>query len=265
MNPLWRKVLQPLRHSVRIKGFLYRCIWLLPERFRSQALIRGALKELADRQGGNVTFVNIGANDGLSGDHLREFIIRKRWRGLLVEPVPFVFDRLRRAYRGVDTVQFEQAAIAAQDGTTPFWFLQKNNTLAPGYDQIGSFSRDYLLHHAGMFPGLEPFITSMAVPSLTLASLLRKHAMSQLDSCLSMPRVTMARSSNRSISASHRAWSSSRTPGCPPPSARNATNSWPARAIGLPMTAAIPSPPTPRKRASAGGAAAMRLQALPDL
>ena len=181
MHPLMRMALQPLKHSVLIKGLLYRCIWLLPERFRSQSLIRCALKRFADRKGQDVTFVNIGANDGLSGDHLREFIIRKRWRGLLVEPVPFVFDRLRRAYRGVDTVQFEQAAIAAQDGTTPFWFLQKNNTLAPGYDQIGSFSRDYLLHHAGMFPGLEPFITSMAVPSLTLASLLRKHAMSQLD------------------------------------------------------------------------------------
>ena len=181
MNPAYRRLLQPLKHSVLIKSFLYRCIWLLPERFRSQAPIRRALKDFAERKQGQVTFVNIGANDGLSGDHLREFIIRSGWKGLLIEPVPFVFERLCKAYHGVRGVSFEQAAIAAVDGTATFWFLKKNDQLAPGYDQIGSFSRDYLLRHDEMFPGLEPFITSTAVPCLTLAGLFRKHGLSQVD------------------------------------------------------------------------------------
>ncbi len=181
MNPIYRKLLQPLKHSVRIKSFLYRCIWALPERYRSQTPIRGALKELAAQRGRQVTLVNIGANDGLAGDPLREFILTRRWHGLLVEPVPYVFARLQKAYRNVPGVAFEQSAVGEQDTTATFWFLRKNRKLPPGYDQIGSFSRDNLLLCDEMFPGLEPFITSIEVPCLTLKSLFQKHALTQVD------------------------------------------------------------------------------------
>src|SRR5215467_4813948 len=74
-----------LKHSVFLKGLLYRILWMLPESFREQNGVRDALKALA-RTGEPVFFVNIGANDGLAGDPLREFITTRGWRGILVEP-----------------------------------------------------------------------------------------------------------------------------------------------------------------------------------
>lgn len=61
-------------------------------------------------------FVEIGANDGEQWDHLRPFILTHAWRGVMVEPLPQAFERLRRNYDGIDRVALENAAIADHDG-----------------------------------------------------------------------------------------------------------------------------------------------------
>jgi len=144
---------------------------MLPENFRSKNPIRMALMDVANSMDG-VTFVNIGANDGLSGDHLREFVIRFGWKGILVEPVPYVFQRLISAYRDQRDVFLAQVAISDSDGTTQFWHLRKNHELRPGYDQIGSFSKDYVLAHKSMFPSLEKYLTYTNVKTIRLQQLL---------------------------------------------------------------------------------------------
>jgi hypothetical protein len=50
----------------------------------------------ASRSGRAATFVQIGSNDGTTGDPLRTFTEANDWSGLLVEPVPYVFARLQR-------------------------------------------------------------------------------------------------------------------------------------------------------------------------
>ena len=184
---LWlaRRLSVPLARSVRIKSFGYRLLWMLPERWRKQSLARTALLRLAAAQGSQVFFMNIGANDGLSGDPLREFIFRYRWRGVLVEPVPYIFHRLVRAYAGRPGLFFEQAALGPHTGTLPFWTIRQNDTLPPGHDQIGSFDRRQVLKHAPLFPGLEEFVTCVPVPCLTFADLLRKYGLSHVDLVLS--------------------------------------------------------------------------------
>jgi FkbM family methyltransferase len=170
-----------LAHSVRVKSFLYRILWLMPERFRRTDAVREALKR-AGACLGKVRFVNIGANDGLAGDPLREFIVTRGWEGILVEPVPFVFDRLARAYRGRRRVFCENAAIAEENGTLPFWFVRKNDVLPPGYDQVGSFDKAQVLkHETGLFPGLGAFVESLPVTTLTVDGLLAKHGFAGVD------------------------------------------------------------------------------------
>ena len=41
----------------------------------------------------------------------------------MVEPVPYVFERLRGNYAGVDRVTLENAAVGATDGDLPFYYL----------------------------------------------------------------------------------------------------------------------------------------------
>jgi FkbM family methyltransferase len=170
-----------LRHSVRLKSAMYRALWLLPESCRRSDFVRDELMALA-RGRKQVRFVNIGANDGLAGDSLREFIVTRHWSGILVEPVPFVFERLVRAYRGVPGTICENAAIAEVSGTKTFWFVRKNTTLPPGYDQVGSFDREQVLKHEhGLFPGVSAFLESCEVPCLALPDLLAKHQVQAVD------------------------------------------------------------------------------------
>ena len=44
-------------------------------------------------------FIQVGANDGRTGDPIRKHIERYQWRGLLLEPLPNVFEVLTRNYQ----------------------------------------------------------------------------------------------------------------------------------------------------------------------
>lgn len=131
-------------------------------------------------------FVEIGANDGEQHDHLRPILERSRWRGIMVEPVPFVFERLRVNYRALPQVRLENAAIADRDGELPFYHLREvadreREGLPRWYDGIGSFSKEALLGHAPLLPDLEARIVQRAVPALSFDSLCRKHAAPAVD------------------------------------------------------------------------------------
>ncbi len=43
----------------------------------------------------------------------------------MVEPLPWVFTRLRDNYRGQEGVTFENAAIADADGRVPFYYVTR--------------------------------------------------------------------------------------------------------------------------------------------
>ena len=49
---------------------------------------------------GQVTFVQVGANDGYRFDPLRKHIVAYHWPGLLIEPQPDVFAELKQNPRG---------------------------------------------------------------------------------------------------------------------------------------------------------------------
>jgi FkbM family methyltransferase len=129
-------------------------------------------------------FLQIGANDGEQRDPLRLFVETRRWRGVMIEPVPFVFERLRARYLGHPRVRLENAAIADRDGVLPFYHLAQ---AAPGeelprwYDALGSFRREVIVKHADMIPDLERRIVQRDVPTLSFDSLCRKHAIASLD------------------------------------------------------------------------------------
>src|SRR6266702_2735109 len=56
------------------------------------------LAKISDKLPG-IGFIQIGSNDGISGDPLREFIVASaKWHGAFVEPVPQIFEKLRQNY-----------------------------------------------------------------------------------------------------------------------------------------------------------------------
>jgi FkbM family methyltransferase len=155
--------------------------WRLERRLAGPRLLRA----FADANP-HASFVEIGANDGEQHDHLRPFILERGWTGVMVEPVPYVFERLRRNYQGVEGVALENAAVGERDGEAPFYHLvdasaEERARLPDWYDGIGSFSRDAVLRHADQIPDVASRIVCAQVPTLTFGSLCRKHGLERVD------------------------------------------------------------------------------------
>src|SRR3954451_18446909 len=104
----------------------------------------------------------------------------------MVEPVPYVFERLRRNYAGVAGVTLVNAAIADRDGTLPFFHLRdappdERATLPDWYDGVGSLSREAVLSHAPQMPGIAERLVESEVEALTFATLCERHDLQQVD------------------------------------------------------------------------------------
>lgn len=131
-------------------------------------------------------FVEVGSNDGEQHDHLRPFILSLQWSGIMVEPVPYVFDRLQANYAGLERVILENIAVADHDGRLPFYYLvppeeMPLDDLPDWYDGIGSFSREAVLKHVDHIPDIEQRIICREVPCQTLQALCRRHGFDRLD------------------------------------------------------------------------------------
>jgi FkbM family methyltransferase len=91
-----------------------------------------------------VTFLQVGANDGFINDPLHIFIKRDNWRGVLLEPLPDVFDEyLVRLHRKRPEITAINAALDRNDGTRPFYKLSvSRERWAHG---LSSFNREVLV------------------------------------------------------------------------------------------------------------------------
>lgn len=124
------------------------------------------------------TVIQIGANDGVSNDPIRRFILKYGFRGVLVEPQPEVFARLQRNYSGTPGLVFENAAIARQDGEIPLYRFRKTAAIPAWADGLASFSRETLVNNC---QGVKGEVETIQVPTLTFATLLSKHAFQHVD------------------------------------------------------------------------------------
>lgn len=131
-------------------------------------------------------FVEVGSNDGEQHDHLRPHILDRDWTGVMVEPVPYVFERLRGNYADMPGVALENAAIAEHDGRLPFYHLrdappEERVTLPDWYDGVGSFNRVAIMTHAPQMPDISERIVELEVPALRFATLLERHGIDRPD------------------------------------------------------------------------------------
>jgi FkbM family methyltransferase len=127
--------------------------------------------------------VQIGSNDGRTTDPIYRILKkRKKWKALLVEPVPHIFNRLKKNYSGNDRFSFEQAVINEGVKTQFYWVSEKAKIDVPGlppwHDQLGGFNRQHILTH---MPNLEPYIVSEEINGITLETLLTKHHVSHIN------------------------------------------------------------------------------------
>jgi len=76
---------------------------------------------------GPKALIQVGANDGIMCDPLRRFLVDNRERNLqavLIEPIPFYFDKLKSLYAGYPNVSVINVACGAKTGRAPIFFIE---------------------------------------------------------------------------------------------------------------------------------------------
>jgi FkbM family methyltransferase len=132
--------------------------------------------------------IQIGAMDGINFDDTRGFLDMYKWKSLLIEPVPALFEELKNNFKDRENYTFEPCAITEHDGevemlTVPPEIILKEN-LHPGYKGMSAlyplkngFGSDYQRD----IDVKAQFGVNIKVPSLTFDSLLKKHNIESFD------------------------------------------------------------------------------------
>lgn len=132
---------------------------------------------------GQVAFVQIGANDGLRWDPIREFIVRDRWEGILVEPLPVVFNILKHNYDHVQQGKliFVNAAVSSNNGNLVLWTIGEEflNQLSLEdriiYSQKSSANKEHVLRWVRLNKHEDKIVKSISIPCVSINGLMTNY------------------------------------------------------------------------------------------
>ena len=131
-----------------------------------------------------VFFVQVGSNDGVQGDPLHELVIsRTNWRGIFIEPISFLFSRLRKNYGDSERFILENVAVGARSETKKFYYVSEQATseldLPYWHDQLGSFDKNHITRTLG--DQMSPYIIEADVECQPLQAILDRNRVDAID------------------------------------------------------------------------------------
>jgi len=122
----------------------------------------------------SVFFIQIGANDGISNDPLYRFVVRFGWEGILLEPLPEVYEILTDTYRGNEKLLLLNAAISDQDGRRTIYTVRMDGVVFQKAHQFSSFRKESLLKQTVWVPDIEQRLEERQVECISFDTLLKK-------------------------------------------------------------------------------------------
>lgn len=141
--------------------------------------------------------LQIGANDGMTHDPLYKFILKYKLSGLIVEPQPDAFQRLKKNYKDNPNLKFANVAIGEKDGSMPFYRIKPSLVMEGKEYKASSGSsfyrdqivvnvknrlppkRNNILKHISDNP--DDYIEEIKVPVQSLDSLCDEHKIEKID------------------------------------------------------------------------------------
>jgi FkbM family methyltransferase len=128
--------------------------------------------------------------DGITHDPIHKFVIEMGWRGILVEPIPYLNKQLRENYKDCHGLVFAETAIADFEGTIEMAFIDPDK-VKPGVFAPGGFGTSTLMIDRGLLGGkdLPPEAalifrqntTTVEVSCCRLSKLLSKYDVVKID------------------------------------------------------------------------------------
>tara|TARA_B110000037_G_scaffold187390_1_gene217942 strand:- start:883 stop:1644 length:762 start_codon:yes stop_codon:yes gene_type:complete len=123
--------------------------------------------------------IQIGANDGNRFDDLNIFIKKYKIKSILVEPIKENFEELKKNYKNIENIIFENSAISVGNELS-FLYKVKSDYLGCYGEHvkgISSFSRNHLINHGVRGSHIEKQI----INSISIKELLNKHKVNSFD------------------------------------------------------------------------------------
>lgn len=139
-------------------------------------------QELSQKFNKKVSFVQVGANDGESNDLISQYALPDQWEGVLIEPVPHLYDKLVERYKENKNIECKNIALSDHDGLAKFYFLEvkPDEDLPSWADEVGSFHLDIIKKHKAI-PNLEERIRSIDVKTQTFQGMIAETHLSKVD------------------------------------------------------------------------------------
>lgn len=129
--------------------------------------------EILNRRKDNYSFLQIGANDGIRDDNLYGLIEKYDLRGIMVEPMPQAFSRLRERYHDNNQIRLINSAISVDSSITLYSFdreYEGNIRL----DVFTSFDRD-IVERQKEKHNINASIISYNVNCITISNILNRY------------------------------------------------------------------------------------------
>lgn len=133
-------------------------------------------------QNQKVYFIQIGANDGITGDPLYSLINRYKWQGIVIEPLPDIFRQLQQNYSHIPDIICENAALSPEDNNLTFYQVNdQTHTLPYWHHQLSSFKKPVIEKHSNRHVDLHQYIQPLNINRITWHELIRKYNINQTD------------------------------------------------------------------------------------
>ena len=179
-QPASARIKESLRHVPLVFGAAK---WVYRRFRKSDPTIQDRiLKALGDKP--KVFFVQVGSNDGLQGDPIHDLVVsRDNWSGIFIEPIDFLFQRLRKNYGEAERFVFENVAIGTEKGSKTFYYVSEKAKaeldLPYWHDQLGSFDKGHITRALG--EQMNPYIVEEDVECLPLQDVFDRNEIRSID------------------------------------------------------------------------------------
>jgi FkbM family methyltransferase len=169
---------------VKLRGYRLERRWPFLVRAEGKALnlTFADLLEFQYARSRDFVFLTIGAYDGAANDPISEFAETHRCRGILVEPQPSAFERLRNNLARFPGRRLVNAAVDVETGTRTLYHVPPGNHTLPAWtEQIASFSLEHVTKHEADAPGLSAHVVSRTIETVTFDSLIDRFDLRRID------------------------------------------------------------------------------------
>jgi FkbM family methyltransferase len=187
---LWRtgieifmKMIKYIKDYLKTRPRLYDlAVRLMPNKNLDQGEI--FFDQFSRRHGKGINFIQIGANDGLRWDPIRRFVVRDKWKGVFVEPIPDSFKLLRHNYsyiKNSDFVFVNAAVGASKSDDLKFWTCSKSflDSLPLEdkmyYLRLASFDKEHLKKQLKQYENRDKILDSVDIPCLSVNDIIEEY------------------------------------------------------------------------------------------